>query len=57
MLRRIEPTALLRVHLGEVMAGWFGCQPGAETYGRLGVIFTGDHPVIEVLEILAPVPS
>lgn len=56
MLRRIEPTAFLRVNLGEVMAKWFDCEPGTETYGRLGVIFTGDHPVIEVLEILSPVP-
>ena len=56
MLRRIEPTAFLRVHVSAVMAGWFGCPPGTETYGRLGVIYTGDHPVIEVLEILAPVP-
>jgi chorismate-pyruvate lyase len=57
MLRRIEPTAFLRVHLGDVMADWFGCQPGAETYGRLCVIYTGDHPVIAVLEILTPVES
>lgn len=55
MLRRIEPTAYLRVELSDEMAGWFGVPAGAETYGRLGVIYTGDHPVIEVLEILAPV--
>lgn len=57
MLRRIDPTAFLKVRLGTKMAEWFGCEPGAETYGRLGVIYTGDRPVIEVLEILAPVDS
>jgi chorismate-pyruvate lyase len=55
MLRRIEPTGFLRVYPGPVMAGWFGCPEGTETYGRLGVIYTGEHPVIEVLEILAPI--
>jgi hypothetical protein len=37
------------------MAGWFGTREGTETYGRLGVIYTGDRPAIEVLEILAPI--
>lgn len=55
MLRRIEPTAYLRARLSSVMAGWFGVAPGAETYGRLGVIYTGPRPAVEVLEILAPV--
>ena len=57
MLRRIEPTAFLRVKLSPRMASWFGSQPGTETYGRLGVIYTGDQPVVEVLEILAPIPG
>ena len=55
MLRRIEPTAYLRCRLSARMAGWFGCSPGAESYGRLGVIYTGDKPAVEVLEVLAPV--
>jgi hypothetical protein len=37
------------------MAEWFGAALGTETYGRLGVIYTGDRPAVEVLEILAPV--
>jgi len=57
MLRRIEPTAYLRVRPGPAMAGWFGCPVGTTTYGRLGVIYTGDRPAVEVLEILAPVAS
>jgi hypothetical protein len=55
MLRRIEPVAFLRVPLRPAMAGWFGAAAGAETYGRLGVIYTGDRPAVEVLEILTPV--
>lgn len=55
MLRRIEPVAFLRVALSAGMAEWFGAAPGTETYGRIGVIYTGDRPAVEVLEILAPV--
>ena len=55
MLRRIEPVAFLRVRLSAKMAGWFGVQAGAETYGRVGVIYMGDRPAVEVLEILAPI--
>ncbi len=57
MLRRIEPTAFLRVSLAAKMATWFGVEPGTITYGRVGVIYTGDRPAVEVLEILAPIDS
>lgn len=57
MLRRIEPVAFLRVHLSPLMAEWFNAAPPAETFGRLGVIYTGDRPAVEVLEILAPIPA
>jgi chorismate-pyruvate lyase len=57
MLRRIEPVAYLRVTLSAAMAGWFGAESGTTTFGRVGVIYTGDQPAVEVLEILAPVPS
>ena len=55
MLRRIEPVAFLRVTLSPVMAEWFGVEEGSTTYGRLGVIYTGDRPAVEVLEILTPI--
>jgi hypothetical protein len=54
MLRRIEPVAFLHVRLSPTMADWFGVPAGADTYGRVGVIYTGDRPAVEVLEILAP---
>jgi chorismate-pyruvate lyase len=55
MLRRIEPVAFLRLTLSPQMANWFGADPGATTFGRLGVIYSGERPAVEVLEILAPV--
>jgi len=55
MLRRIDPIAYLRVELAEPMAGWFGVPCGTATYGRVGVIYTGEKPAAEVLEILAPI--
>jgi chorismate-pyruvate lyase len=54
MLRRIEPTAFVKVKLSPMMAEWFGSVAGTEAYGRLGVIYTGEKPAVEVLEILAP---
>lgn len=57
MLRRIEPTAFLKVQLSPLMADWFQTTAGAESYGRLGVIYTGDKPAVEVLEILSPVEA
>lgn len=57
MLRRIEPIAFLRVTLSPSMAEWFHVPSGTQTYGRVGVIYTGDRPAVEVLEILAPVPE
>jgi chorismate-pyruvate lyase len=55
VLRRIEPTAYLRVEPGPVPASWFG-PTGAErpTYGRLGYIFCDGQPAVELLEIVAP---
>jgi chorismate-pyruvate lyase len=57
MLRRIEPTAFVKVKLSAKMAEWFASVAGTETYGRLGVIYTGEQPAVEVLEILAPITA
>lgn len=54
VLRRIEPTAYLRVAAGPWIRDWFGLPP-RETYGRLGIIYCDGHPAIELLEIVAPV--
>lgn len=55
VLRRIEPTAFLRVIPGPTMQRWFGLEPPTPTYGRLGVIYCDGQPAVEVLEIVAPV--
>jgi chorismate-pyruvate lyase len=54
VLRRIEPTAFLRVVPSPAMMKWFGlCEP-RPTYGRLACIHCDGRPAVEVLEIVAP---
>ena len=57
VLRSIHPVEFFRVHPDAKLCEWFGLLEPQLTYGRLGVIFTGDRPAIQVLEILAPIPA
>jgi chorismate-pyruvate lyase len=54
VLRRIEPTAFLRVLPDPVMMKWFGLAKPARTYGRLAIIHCDDQPAVELLEIVVP---
>lgn len=54
VLRRIEPTAYLRVLPGPEMMQWFGLSERTPTYGRLAYIHCDGQPAIELLEIVAP---
>ena len=54
ILRRVQPIGFLHVTPGTDMQQWFGLQSPETTYGRLAVIFCGNEPAIEVLEIVAP---
>jgi hypothetical protein len=54
VLRRIEPTCLVRVTPGPAMVQWFGLKQPRETYGRLAMIHCDERPAIELLEIVAP---
>jgi chorismate-pyruvate lyase len=54
VLRRIEPTAYLRVVPGPAMVQWFGLTQAKQTYGRLAMIHCDEKPAIELLEIVAP---
>jgi chorismate-pyruvate lyase len=54
VLRRIEPTAFLRVVPGPAMMGWFGLDQPTPTYGRLALIHCDGQPAVELLEIVIP---
>jgi hypothetical protein len=54
VLRRIEPTAFLRVIPSRAMMRWFGLSGPKLTYGRLAIIHCDDRPAVELLEIVAP---
>jgi chorismate-pyruvate lyase len=54
VLRRIEPTAFLRVIPGPTMIQWFGLDRPRPTYGRLAYIHCDGKPAVELLEIVAP---
>ena len=55
VMRRIEPTAYLRVIPGPAMMNWFGHERSRPTYGRLAIIHCDEQPAIELLEIVVPV--
>jgi len=54
VLRRIEPTAFLRVLPGPSMMEWFGLKEPLWTYGRQALIHCNGKPAIELVEIVAP---
>lgn len=54
VLRRIEPTAFLRIVPGPKMMEWFGLDKPTPTYGRLAVIHCNEQPAVELLEIVIP---
>lgn len=54
VLRRIEPTAFVRVIPGPAMMQWFGLDRPRPTYGRLAYIHCNGRPAVELLEIVAP---
>src|SRR2546422_402770 len=55
VLRRIEPTAFLRVDPGPTVTQALRLSKPTPLYGRTGVIFCDDRPAIAVLEVPAPV--
>lgn len=56
VLRRIEPTAYVRVLPGPALTAWFGLTTPQTTYGRLAYIHCDEKPAVELLEIVAPAP-
>jgi chorismate-pyruvate lyase len=57
VLRRIEPTAFLRVFPAPAMEEWFGLDQPRPTYGRFALIHCDEQPAVELLEIVAPEPA
>lgn len=54
VLRRIEPTAFLRVLPGKATEKWFGAKGRQPAYGRLAYIHCNDQPAIELMEVVVP---
>lgn len=54
VLTRVQPTGYLAMAANADFADWFSISAGTNLYGRLGVIYAGERPAIEVLEVLAP---
>lgn len=54
VLRRIQPTAFLRVLPGPAPTSWFGSGGRRPTFGRLAYIHCDGKPAIELLEIVTP---
>jgi chorismate-pyruvate lyase len=54
VLRRIEPTAFMRVIPGPAMMEWFGLDRPRPTYGRLALIHYDEQPAVDLLEVVAP---
>jgi chorismate-pyruvate lyase len=54
VLRRIEPTAYLRLIPGPAMMQWFGLEQPRTVYGRLALIHYNNQPAVELLEVVTP---
>lgn len=54
VLRRIEPTAFLRITPRAAQLAWFGVGEAKALYGRLAIIHCDGQPAVELLEVVAP---
>jgi chorismate-pyruvate lyase len=54
VLRRIEPTAYLRILPGPSLMKAFGLSKPQSTYGRLAIIHCNGSPAVELLEVVIP---
>jgi chorismate-pyruvate lyase len=54
VLRRIEPTAFLRIRGELPQMAWFGQRQPRTLYGRLALIHCDGRPAVELLEVVAP---
>lgn len=54
VLRRIEPTAYVRIRPGPAQLAWFGLPRPQPFYGRLAIIHCDGKPAVELLEVVCP---
>jgi chorismate-pyruvate lyase len=54
VMRRIEPTAFVRIDAGPEQMAWFGEGGDGVLYGRLALIHFDGVPAVEVLEVVRP---
>jgi hypothetical protein len=54
VLRRVEPTAFVRVLPAPAMMTWFALDQPKPTYGRFALIHCDEQPAVELLEIVTP---
>lgn len=52
VMRRIEPTAYLRVEPGPKQLAWFGLEQPQPMYGRVAYIHCNDLEAVELLEVV-----
>jgi chorismate-pyruvate lyase len=52
VLRRIEPTAYLRIEPGPKQQAWFNLEEPVPLYGRLAIIHCDGRPAVELLEVV-----
>ena len=52
VMRRIEPTAFVRIDAGPEQMAWFGEAGSAVLYGRLAIIHFDGKPAVELLEVV-----
>ena len=52
VLRRIEPTAFVRIDAGPEQMAWFGETGRGVLYGRLAIIHFDGKPAVELLEVV-----
>ena len=54
VLRRIEPSAYLRITRSEELQECFGLRAMRPMYGRLATIFCDEEPAVELFEVVRP---
>ena len=55
VLREVQLVALWKIQAGPDLASFFDSSPQGEVFGRTALIYCDGEPVVELLEVIAPV--